>query len=90
MGIYEMIRDEELAELGFPEYWNKKYAQERIVPKDSTQPTIKSYEWYRNFEALRPLLKKHLPAPSDGCHILHLGCGRSVALTFHFVGALED
>ena len=73
-----MVRDKELEELARPEYWDKRYASERKTSPDGTQQTLDSYEWFRTFENLRPFLAKHLPIPSSGCHILHLGCGNSV------------
>ncbi|TVY47578.1 Endothelin-converting enzyme [Lachnellula occidentalis] len=67
-----MAKEEELRELTYPEYWNKRYISEQ---KDAA--TLGSYEWFRNFEKLHPFLNKHLPAPCENPHILHLGCGNS-------------
>jgi hypothetical protein len=71
-----MVQDEALVELAHPEYWNNRYASKRTGDEDD------SYEWFRDFEKLRSFLIKHLPPPSDECHILHLGCGSSVILLF--------
>ena len=76
-----MVKDEALLELAYPEYWDKRYTLEQKILKDGTQPILDSYEWFRSFETLRPFLTKHLPTPSIGSHILHLGCGNSVILT---------
>lgn len=89
-----MVRDEALVELTYPEYWDNRYTQEQKIVRDDTQPILDSYEWFRDFETLRPFLTKHLPVPSTGCHILHLGCGNSVILTallyfFLFAGGLD-
>jgi hypothetical protein len=73
-----MVKDKELEELAHPEYWDKRYTSEQKTGPDGTQQTLESYEWFRTFENLRPFLTKHLPAPSMGCHVLHLGCGNSV------------
>ncbi len=59
-------------ELGFPEYWNKRYDESISGGGES------SHEWFRAFEKLRPFLEKELPAPSLKPRILHLGCGDSV------------
>jgi len=71
-----MVKDEELVELAHPEYWDERYTSEQRIGQDGSQPMLGSYEWFRNFEKLRPFFVKHLPA-SSRCHILHLGCGNS-------------
>ena len=59
---------ESTKELGFPEYWNKRY-------EGGGETT---HEWFRTFEKLQPFLKKWLPNPSPlEPRILHLGCGDS-------------
>ena len=58
-------------ELGFPEYWNRRY-------ESVSSGGESSHEWFRTFEKLRPFLEKELPDPSVGPRILHLGCGDSV------------
>lgn len=54
--------DRSLKELGFPDYWNKRYETGSEV----------------DGEKLRPFLEKTLPKPSAQPRILHLGCGDSV------------
>jgi hypothetical protein len=83
-----MVKEEELIELAHPEYWNDRYTSEQKAGQNGTQPVLDSYEWFRNFETLRPFFAKHLPASSDNCHVLHLGCGSSVSLSFAFRNAL--
>jgi hypothetical protein len=70
-----MVKDEELIELSFPQYWDERYKAEQ-----DGQEELESYEWFRNFQKLKPFFDKHLPPPPSGsdCHILHLGCGNSV------------
>jgi hypothetical protein len=70
-----MVREEELIELAHPESWDARYTSDQKTAEDGT---LHSYEWFRDFGALRPFFEKHLPAPSSKCHILHLGCGNSV------------
>lgn len=77
-----MVKEDELIELAHPEYWNERYTSEQELEQDGTQPVLSSYEWFRDFETLRPFFANHLPASSSGCHILHLGCGSSVSLAF--------
>jgi hypothetical protein len=76
-----MFKDEALAELAHPEYWDERYTSEQKTSENGTQPVLGSYEWFRNFEDLRPFFAKHLSASFSGCHILHLGCGNSVIFT---------
>jgi hypothetical protein len=73
-----MATEEELIQLAHPEYWNERYASGNEVEQEGVQEVLGSFEWFRNFEKLRPFFTKHLPATSSGCHILHLGCGNSV------------
>jgi len=73
-----MVKDEELIELAHPKYWDERYTAEQKVGRDDEQKELGSYEWFRNFDELRPFLIKNLPATSTRCHILHLGCGNSV------------
>ena len=61
-------------ELGFPGYWNKRY-------EDVSEGNEATHEWFRSFEKLRPLLKRHLPVPFLGPRIIHLGCGDSVSVS---------
>jgi hypothetical protein len=79
-----MVKEEDLIELSKPEFWDARYTSEQKVAQDGTQQVLNSYEWFRTFETLRPFFKKHLPASATMCHILHLGCGNSVSLTFRF------
>ncbi|KAI9835155.1 MAG: hypothetical protein M1819_002524 [Sarea resinae] len=79
-----MVKDEELAELAYPEYWDRRYlATTHKDGHDGAQSTdddldADSFEWFRTFDHLRPFLTKQLPEPSSSaCHILHLGCGNS-------------
>jgi hypothetical protein len=68
-----MADAESLEELAHPEYWNNRYQK-------STQGS--TFEWFKSFENIKPLLSSHLPKPSeDGIspRILHLGCGNSVS-----------
>lgn len=71
-----MVKEDELIELAHPEYWNERYTSEQETGQDGTQP-VDSYEWFRNFETLRPFFAEHLPASSSRCHVLQLGCGSS-------------
>ncbi|MCJ1320338.1 hypothetical protein MMC15_005676 [Xylographa vitiligo] len=57
-------------ELGFPDYWNRRYAN----VAESEQAT---HEWFRTFDKLRLFLEKELPSASSEPRILHLGCGDS-------------
>jgi hypothetical protein len=77
-----MVKEEELIELAHPGFWDARYTSEQKVKEDGTQTVLDSYEWFRNFETLRPFFAKHLPVSSSNCHILHLGCGSSVS---HFL-----
>ena len=72
-----MFSDEALAQLSEQSYWDDRYRSEQKA-SENEQPTLDSYEWFRNFEQLRPFLETHLPRSSSGCHIIHLGCGNSV------------
>ncbi len=63
--------DRSLKELGFPDYWNKRY-------ETGSEVDGGTHEWFRTFEKLRPFLEKTLPKPSAQPRILHLGCGDSV------------
>ena len=60
-------------ELGFPDYWNKRYGK----GAGSEQAT---HEWFRTFEKLRLFLEKELPNARSEPRILHLGCGDSVRI----------
>ncbi|KAE9370184.1 S-adenosyl-L-methionine-dependent methyltransferase [Stipitochalara longipes BDJ] len=69
-----MVKDRELAELAFPQYWDERYKAEQ-----KGQAELESYEWFRSFHKLKPFFDKNLPPLPSGsnCHILHLGCGNS-------------
>ena len=67
-----------LEELGYPEYWDRRYATR---PNESL---LSTHEWFRTFEQLRPFLEKQLPAAGSSPRILHLGCGDSVRTPFYF------
>jgi EEF1A lysine methyltransferase 4 len=77
-----MAKEEELIELAHPEYWDQRYTAEQKPGENGTHLALDSYEWFRNFETLRPFFAKHLPVPPSNWHILHLGCGNSVSPTF--------
>jgi len=62
--------DRSLRELGFPDYWNKRYETGLEVDGGT-------HEWFRTFDKLRPFLEKTRPKPSAQPRILHLGCGDS-------------
>ena len=62
------MAEAKLKELAEPDYWDKRYGS----------PDEKSYDWLRNFESIRLLLEKLLPAAESKPKILHLGCGNSV------------
>ncbi|KFY81058.1 hypothetical protein V499_00171 [Pseudogymnoascus sp. VKM F-103] len=72
-----MARDEELAELAHPDYWNERYSLEKTIKQGETQEVLGSFEWFGDFAKLRAFFVKHLPASSCGSHILQLGCGNS-------------
>lgn len=74
-----MAKEEELIELTHPEYWNQRYVLEKELKQGED---LGSFEWFRDFTKLRAFFAKHLPAPSNECHILHLGCGNSVCFPF--------
>lgn len=74
-----MVKEEELIALGYPEFWDTRYAADQKSAEDGTQQPLDSFEWFRNFDSLRPFFEKHLPASPSQCHILHLGCGNSVS-----------
>lgn len=69
-----MVKEEELIEFSFPQYWDERYQAEQ-----DGQAELGSYEWFRSFHKLKPLFDKHLLSfpPGSDCHILHLGCGNS-------------
>lgn len=79
---FEMARDEELAELAHPDYWNERYSLEKTIKQGETQEVLGSFEWFGDFAKLRAFFVKHLPASSCGSHILQLGCGNSVCFPF--------
>ncbi|KAH7132289.1 S-adenosyl-L-methionine-dependent methyltransferase [Dendryphion nanum] len=60
-----------LEELAHPDYWDNRY---------QNSPDGATFEWFKSFESLEPLLPAHLPKPSENGQaprILHLGCGNS-------------
>lgn len=67
---------ERLEELAFAEYWDNRYA---AAKQDQAETTLDSFEWFKNYEKLRPFFDKHMTPPPSDCHILHLGCGNSVS-----------
>ena len=73
--LAQMVKDEQLVELGFPKYWDERYAAR---PEGGTE--LSSFEWFRDFSKLRPFFDKHLPKPPSTSLILQLGCGNSVGL----------
>lgn len=61
---------EDLAELAHAEYWDERYKK----PEEQDK-----YDWLRDFKAVEPFLKGHLPAQNrHQPRILHVGCGNSV------------
>ena len=56
-----MFNDEALVELSHPKYWDERYRSEQRVSPNGTQPLLDSYEWFRNFEQLRPFFENSLP-----------------------------
>lgn len=76
MAPRQQMSTDSLKELGFAEYWNKRY-------ENLSGPGDSSHEWFRSFDHLRILLETHLPPPSANPWILHLGCGDSVRLPQH-------
>lgn len=69
-----------LKELAYPEYWNDRYELEQKNIAEASNGPLPSYDWFRAFDKIRPVLLKHLPPASDNVRILHLGCGNSVRL----------
>ena len=70
-------------ELGFPEYWNRRY---QSISSDGES----SHEWFRTFDKLRPFLERKLPNSSLRPRILHLGCGDSVRRTIEHAVLLDS
>jgi hypothetical protein len=86
--VIDMVK-ESLEELQYPEYWDNRYVAELKKNTSIENATLESFEWFRDFEKLRPFLAKHLPAPAAECHILHLGCGNSVRLAISSARSYE-
>jgi len=63
--------DRSLKELGFPDYWNKRY-------ETGSEIDGATHEWFRTFEKLRTFFERTLPEASSEPRVLHLGCGDSV------------
>lgn len=62
-----LMKKAEVERLALPEYWDEKYAAEG---------SDKSFDWFRDFQSLRPFFEKHMP--KRDARIIHLGCGNSV------------
>lgn len=90
-----------LEELSHPSYWDNRYAgkfdpeTEEIIPpleerndaeNAAAKKEIESFEWFKDFESLKPFFRKHLPNAEAkegqelGPRVLHLGCGNSVCI----------
>ncbi|KAJ8062278.1 hypothetical protein OCU04_008825 [Sclerotinia nivalis] len=95
-----------LQELSHPSYWDNRYAgkfdaETEEVRHDENEgegnvaakKEIESFEWFKDFQSLRPFFEKHLLSPGEnreegkGPRVLHLGCGNST-LTYdlHITG----
>ncbi len=61
--------DEEGQAVSKPEYWDERYHT-----SDGSKPT---HEWFKSFDALRPLFESHLAIRSIDSRIVHLGSGDS-------------
>ncbi|PVH90720.1 S-adenosyl-L-methionine-dependent methyltransferase [Periconia macrospinosa] len=70
-----------LEELAQPYYWDNRYRNSANGP---------TYEWFKPFTSLEPLLSSHLPKPAkdgEAPRILHLGCGNSrLPIDLHSIG----
>ncbi|KAL7268611.1 hypothetical protein RUND412_008759 [Rhizina undulata] len=55
-----------LEELAFASYWNSRYAEEG---------SEKSFDWFKDFQSLKPFFQKHLL--DKEARIVQLGCGNS-------------
>ncbi|RDW66924.1 hypothetical protein BP5796_09673 [Coleophoma crateriformis] len=71
------MSERELKELADPKYWDERYIKEREKNGEDSEATLESFEWFRDFQKLRPFFETNLPSPQSECHILHLGCGNS-------------
>lgn len=61
------MKKAEVERLAQPDYWDEKYTAEGAT---------KSFDWFRDFQSLKPFFAKHMP--DKAARILHLGCGNSV------------
>ena len=77
--IIAMATEASLEELAHPKYWDARYALEQKNKAEAPHGTLASYDWFRTFDEIRPLLLKYLPPAMDDIRILHLGCGNSVS-----------
>lgn len=90
-----MSGSKSLQELSHPSYWDNRYAgkfdpeTEEIIHDEgeenaAAKKEIESFEWFKDFQSLKPFFEKHLPSPGEnmeegkGPRVLHLGCGNSV------------
>lgn len=97
----QMSGSKSLQELSHPTYWDKRYAgkfdpeTEEIIQDESERPDnvtateeIESFEWFKDFQSLKPFFERHLPSPEakegaeKGPRVLHLGCGNSVCIRY--------
>ncbi|RPB12470.1 S-adenosyl-L-methionine-dependent methyltransferase [Morchella conica CCBAS932] len=60
------MKKAEVERLAQPDYWDEKYTAEGAT---------KSFDWFRDFQSLKPFFAKHMP--DKAARILHLGCGNS-------------
>ncbi|EDN91448.1 hypothetical protein SS1G_00851 [Sclerotinia sclerotiorum 1980 UF-70] len=91
-----MSGSKSLEELSYPSYWDNRYAgkfdpETEVVIRDENEgegdvaakKEIESFEWFKDFQSLKPFFEKHLPSPGEngeegkGPRVLHLGCGNS-------------
>lgn len=82
-----MGKGRDLCELTNTKFWDDRYESEKFADHEQigdgehlNPPIIKTYEWFRSFNTLRPFFLKHLPPSSSSILILHLGCGNSVCV----------
>ncbi|CAD6440197.1 e348e4a1-4fd9-45a3-b1eb-fc42f559b4e1 [Sclerotinia trifoliorum] len=89
-----MSGSKSLEELSHPSYWDNRYAgkfdpeTEEVIRDEGEEDVaakkeIESFEWFKDFQSLKPFFEKHLPSPGEdkeerkGPRVLHLGCGNS-------------
>ncbi|KAF7874212.1 hypothetical protein EAF04_002884 [Stromatinia cepivora] len=91
-----MSGSKSLQELSHPSYWDNRYAgkfdpeSEEFIHDENegegnvaAKKEIESFEWFKDFQSLKPFFEKHLPSPGKNREegkeprVLHLGCGNS-------------